>query len=171
EGVGPKARRILEAPAPERMKVIKELVAGVVGLQSNRGDQLIVESLPFESTLNQQPPAIETPAPGAPVVQLPNWLPAFLKKPNAILYAAAAGAALVLLLLGALMAKFLRKKKGPGMLHAGGEEGQRTISGAPEHVKLEDLKQQMEAKLADNDRIKEQQQLEALRALQLPTVK
>ena len=33
------------------------------------------------------------------------------------------------------------------------------------------LKQQLEAKIAENDRAKEQQQIEALQALQLPTVK
>ncbi len=36
------------------------------GFKTERGDQLIVESLPFESTLNLDPPASATPPPAAP---------------------------------------------------------------------------------------------------------
>lgn len=45
-------QRVLTPPPPERIKVIHDLVAAAVGLSPERGDQLIVESLPFESTLN-----------------------------------------------------------------------------------------------------------------------
>lgn len=50
-------------PAPETLKVIRDLVTGVTGLKKERGDQLIVESLPFESTVNAAPPD-PTAAPG-----------------------------------------------------------------------------------------------------------
>ena len=43
---------------PETVKSIRDLVAGVVGVVAERGDQLIVESLPFESTLNVEPSGI-----------------------------------------------------------------------------------------------------------------
>jgi flagellar M-ring protein FliF len=56
EGAGAAAKRILVPPAPERMKVIHDLAAAATGLNMERGDQLIVESLPFESTLNLDPP-------------------------------------------------------------------------------------------------------------------
>ena len=56
EGTGAQAKRVLTAPAPERLKVIHDLAAAAVGLNTERGDQLIVESLPFESTVNLEPP-------------------------------------------------------------------------------------------------------------------
>ncbi len=56
DGTGANAKRVLEPPAPERLKVIHDLAAAAVGFDSARGDQLIVESLPFESTLNLEPP-------------------------------------------------------------------------------------------------------------------
>jgi flagellar M-ring protein FliF len=61
EGTGANAKRILEAPSPERMKVIHDLAAAAVGFDAARGDQLIVESLPFESTLNMEPPPSLSP--------------------------------------------------------------------------------------------------------------
>jgi flagellar M-ring protein FliF len=76
EGAGAKLHKVLEAPAPERLKVVKDLVAGVAGIQPDRGDQVLVESLPFESTLQSGPPEpaappVSTPLPGA---GLPPWL-------------------------------------------------------------------------------------------------
>ena len=61
EGTGAKAKRVLEPPTPERLKVIHDLVAAAAGFDAERGDQLIVESLPFESTLNLEPPSSFTP--------------------------------------------------------------------------------------------------------------
>jgi flagellar M-ring protein FliF len=68
EGVGPQARRILEPPPPERIKAIRDLVAAATGFSAERGDQLIVESLPFETTLNLPPPEAPraAPAPASP---------------------------------------------------------------------------------------------------------
>src|SRR5215471_13268722 len=44
-------RRILVPPPPEKLKVIRDLVAGITGLSQERGDQLVIETLPFETTL------------------------------------------------------------------------------------------------------------------------
>ena len=38
------------------------LVSGAIGLQSDRGDQLVIESLPFESTLQSPAPVTNSPA-------------------------------------------------------------------------------------------------------------
>ena len=54
EGIGTKAKRIVEAPSAVKLKTISDLVAGVIGLSSERGDRLVVETLPFESTLNPE---------------------------------------------------------------------------------------------------------------------
>ena len=65
EGVGTKAKRIVEAPSAAKLKTISDLVAGVIGLSTERGDRLVVETLPFESTLNPEqlaPPKNTQPA-------------------------------------------------------------------------------------------------------------
>jgi len=73
EGEGAARRRVLEPPAPETLKTIKDLVAGVTGFDAQRGDQLIVETLPFESSLNAEPPKPFKPLP-APGKKAPGWL-------------------------------------------------------------------------------------------------
>jgi len=64
ESTGAKAKRVIEPPSAEKIKVIHDLIAGVTGFRTDRGDQLIVESLPFESTLISEPP-VGAPAPFA----------------------------------------------------------------------------------------------------------
>jgi flagellar M-ring protein FliF len=63
EGSGAASKRVLVPPPPERLKVIHDLAAAATGLNTDRGDQLIVESLPFESTLNLDPPTPQDAAP------------------------------------------------------------------------------------------------------------
>src|SRR5581483_9396485 len=62
EGEGPSLKRVLVPPAPERIKSIQDLAAAAVGLNPERGDKLIVESLPFESTQNLDPLPTALPA-------------------------------------------------------------------------------------------------------------
>jgi flagellar M-ring protein FliF len=170
DGAGPKAKRIVEPPAPEKLKIIKEMIAGVIGFQADRGDQLIVESLPFESTLNQEPPTTGAPVSAAPLPQYPLWMPSWLRQPNGMLYMGAAGSALVLLIFVGLMAVFRRRKASSVRV----EEGANAINPSPGSTRddgQDQRKQQLEAKIAENERLKELQQLEALHALQLPPVK
>jgi flagellar M-ring protein FliF len=104
EGSGAQAKRVLTPPPPERLKVIHDLAAAAVGLNTERGDQLIVESLPFESTVNLEPPGAApapTAAPLSPVEQL--------KKNPKMLYGAAGGAAAVLAGIAFLVFKMLKK--------------------------------------------------------------
>ncbi len=61
---GQQTRRIVTPPPPETIKVIKDLVAGVVGIDAQRGDQIMVDTLPFESTLQED--SVETARPAAP---------------------------------------------------------------------------------------------------------
>jgi flagellar M-ring protein FliF len=67
EGPPAKPRRRLVPPDAEKMKRITDVVAAAIGLQSERGDRLVVETLPFESTLSEEPP----PAP--PLPPPPVW--------------------------------------------------------------------------------------------------
>jgi flagellar M-ring protein FliF len=50
QGKGPQRKRVSLPLAPEKLKAIHDIVAGVLGLTTERGDQLVVESLPFEQT-------------------------------------------------------------------------------------------------------------------------
>jgi flagellar M-ring protein FliF len=54
QGQGKQRKHLLAPPTPERLKAIHDIVAGVLGLQPERGDQVVVESLPFEQTLAQE---------------------------------------------------------------------------------------------------------------------
>ena len=60
--------RILTPPSPESVRAIRELVTAALGLVPARGDHLVIESLPFESTLHAPPPAVtqQAPTPAAP---------------------------------------------------------------------------------------------------------
>jgi len=56
EGQGKQMKRSLVPPSAEKMKTIHDVVATLVGFSATRGDQLTVETLPFDSTLNSEPP-------------------------------------------------------------------------------------------------------------------
>jgi len=51
QGTGAQRKHVLTPPTPERIKIIHDIVAGVLGIQTDRGDQVVIESLPFEQTL------------------------------------------------------------------------------------------------------------------------
>jgi flagellar M-ring protein FliF len=61
-------QQILEPPSPESLRAIKELVSAAIGLVPSRGDQIVIESLPFEATRHAPPPGSPA-APGAPAAQ------------------------------------------------------------------------------------------------------
>lgn len=59
EKKGKQMQRVLVPPTPEKLKAIHDVVAGVLGLVPDRGDQLVIETLPFEQTLEAEPPAAD----------------------------------------------------------------------------------------------------------------
>jgi flagellar M-ring protein FliF len=65
--------KVLVPPTPEKLKAIHDLVAGAIGLSTERGDQLVIESLPFEQTLVSEPPLPSAPMPAPPK----KWLDTF----------------------------------------------------------------------------------------------
>jgi flagellar M-ring protein FliF len=73
EGKGSARQRVLIPPTPETLTTIKSLVAAVTGFNADRGDQLIVETLPFESSLNAEPPAVFRPV-AVPAGKVAPWL-------------------------------------------------------------------------------------------------
>jgi flagellar M-ring protein FliF len=167
EGTGARARRILEPPPPERLKVIREVVAAATGLNPDRGDQLILESLPFENTLNLAPP--EPPAPAsrpAPATPLPPWLEPLLGAHPWL--AAGAGGGLLLLLAAALLLSWRRRRRRKTV------ELQAALPGGAAQPSLEapeaSAAEQLEARLAEQAARKQQLEAEALSALKLPPV-
>ena len=73
EGQGKERHRVFDPPKPETLQTIKSLLTAATGLSAERGDQLIVESLPFENTVN--PPAVPSNEPSkAPAPTGPKWL-------------------------------------------------------------------------------------------------
>ncbi len=64
EGSGKQQRQVVTPPSAETVRAIRVLVSGAIGLQPDRGDQLVVETLPFESTLQAPAPIENTPVAG-----------------------------------------------------------------------------------------------------------
>ena len=99
EGTGAKATRVLVPPSPEVLKGVRDIVASIAGYDEKRGDQLTIETVPFETTLTIEAP-LPPAKPAAPVQGLG------LKQPVVI-----GGAVLgVLILAGAFL--LLRRKGG-----------------------------------------------------------
>ncbi len=110
EGQGAKMRRVIEQPSAEKLKTIRDLVAAATGFSTTRGDQLIVESLPFESTLNLEPPSAASPAPkpSGTVIPLPPWLARALE--NRYITIGGAAVSLLVVVLRRVFAKMLGRK-------------------------------------------------------------
>src|SRR3984957_4233450 len=98
-------KRVLAPPSPEKLKTIRDLVAGITGLNTERGDQLVVESLPFESTLSIDPPEkIKPPVAAKPQGPL-TW------PPNRNMLLIGGGAAIAIIVLGFAGAMLFRARK------------------------------------------------------------
>ncbi len=158
EGTGDKAKRVVQPPTPEKLKSIHDLVAGVIGFSAERGDQLVVESLPFESTLNPEPVSLAPKAapmvPAAPLDQL--------LKNKYVMIGAGVG---VLVLLGIVVVAI--KLGRSGVRRGLGMDGQLPAGGTAGSL---DLGRQIEATLAEQAALRQKQENDALNALKLPPV-
>jgi flagellar M-ring protein FliF len=110
EGQGAKQRRVIEQPSPEKLKSIRDLVAAATGFSTTRGDQLIVESLPFESTLNLEPPSAgpAAPKPSGMSIPMPPWLARVVE--NRYITIGGAAIALLVVVVRRVLAKVLNRK-------------------------------------------------------------
>jgi flagellar M-ring protein FliF len=162
QGTGKSRKAVPVPPTPETIKAVHDLVAGITGFVTDRGDQITVETLPFQTTLEGFAPE------ASPIeVKKPTSWKDSLKNP-AVMIAAGAGAGLVLLL--SLAAFFLmRKKKGAKSEHAtveGGAPGIESGSSAKAVLAGANAAEQLEATKA----AQQLADMEALAALKLPTV-
>lgn len=105
EGQGKQLKRVVTPPSADTMKTIQTLVSTLVGLNPQRGDQLTIETLPFDTTLNMEPPE-----PGSPVAQKAptGAFPADLLKNKPVMYGVIAGG---VLMLGVIVMGVLRGRR------------------------------------------------------------
>jgi flagellar M-ring protein FliF len=83
EGNAKNRHRVSVPPSAETLKTIRDLIAGATGFNSDRGDQLIVETLPFETVVTPDP---SRPVPAGPAPE-PAWLQALNKYRDTIVTA------------------------------------------------------------------------------------
>jgi flagellar M-ring protein FliF len=161
-------QRVLVPPSPEKLKIIHDLVAGVTGYSAERGDQLVIETLPFETTLLLEPPQQPgTTGPQRPA--LPLGLPFKLDRKTLMTGGGALAGVIVLLF---AVAMFLRRRKkakagsvtGPVELAAGGRHG--AIAALPGS----DVDSQIESQLAEREVLQHKLDAQALALLKLTPV-
>jgi flagellar M-ring protein FliF len=85
EGNAKTRHRVAVPPSAETLKTIRDLIAGVTGLNTERGDQLIVETLPFEPSLTPDPSRVA--ADSTQPSKGPAWLQALDKYRDTIVTA------------------------------------------------------------------------------------
>ncbi len=158
-------KRVLVPPPPEKLKVIRDLVSGITGFNAERGDQLVIDTLPFETTLSLEPP--QQAAPPAPPAASPTPLDFWSKMDRRTrMIAGGAAAGIVLLLL--VITRLLRRKKrsartgvtGPTELAAGQGGAALPPGSSP-------IEEQFQAKLAEREAKQQKMEAEALNALKV----
>src|ERR1700722_7742354 len=110
EGQGAQAHRVAIPPDADKLKAIQTLVGTLVGLDTMRGDQLTVEALPFDNSMNLEPGTLG--APGAPKKPDEVFSIETLKKKPALLWGSVGGAVLLIGLMGFALARLMRGGKG-----------------------------------------------------------
>jgi len=166
-----KAKRVLDPPTAEQMKSVKDLVSGVVGLDPARGDQIVVETMPFDVTLASEPPPdllpsppVKPGAPAAPAPVEPLW-----KQRNIQIIAGASAGATLLIVSGLFM--FFKRKKKKKRLTAETEteaiEGKAHAAGGAKQIPPAEAADP-EKKAAEEAALAEQQAREVLGSIKLP---
>ena len=161
-------QRVLVPPSPEKLKIIHDLVAGVTGYSAERGDQLVIETLPFETTLLLEPPQ-QPGTTGSQKPVLPLGLPFKLDSKTLMTGGGALAGVIVLLFAGAMLLRSRKKTKadsvtGPVELPAGGRQGAiAALTGS-------DVDSQIESQLAEREALQHKLDAQALAVLKLTPV-
>jgi flagellar M-ring protein FliF len=175
EGAGSKAKRVLEPPSADTLKVVRDVLAGIVGFSQERGDQILVETLPFEATLMAVPPegpAATNSGPG-PGWAVPNWMTPLLKQaPVPVWLGAAAALGIVLLMAGGMVVKLLLRRRAAeqrgsmaqGAKGVGGAQGAGQLKG-PQEKGFEEKALEV---LAHNKAEQERLEQETILSMSLP---
>jgi flagellar M-ring protein FliF len=160
EGTGAHARRIVTPPSAEKLKTIRDVVAAAIGFVPERGDQLVVEALPFEGSGGPAPPEASSPA--APQA---TSLSELLKRYKQFVL----GGAVVFALMALMIVSLLRSRRpaAPVVVEGPPEivgEGAKALEAA------NDAGKQLEAKLNEQTALKNRLEAEAMGALKMPQV-
>jgi flagellar M-ring protein FliF len=160
-------KRIVEPPSAEKLKVIHDLVAAATGLDPARGDQLVVNAFPFESTLTAEPSSALQPA---PVVQnnLPAWLQKLMGQKNFAIIAGVGAAAMLVLVVGFLMV--LSKMRNNKRMAAEAAAQAIEAANADETPTVADAQKNLEARMAGQVGEQARKDAEAMLQLKLPEV-
>jgi flagellar M-ring protein FliF len=164
-------KRVLVPPSPEKLKVIRDLVAGITGFSAERGDQLVIETLPFETTLLLEPPASPNAAPGKPGAPGAGSPLALMLDRKTLLIGAGALAGLLLL----AMAAFLVRRKGRNQNVSGPASVPATLPPAganpsPPALLPGQMEIQLESQLAERDALQAKMDAQALSSLKLAPI-
>jgi flagellar M-ring protein FliF len=173
EGTGKKAKKTIVPPPPERIKVIRDLISAAVGLTPERGDQLIVESLPFEGTQNSD----LVPSGGDATESNVNGflintdiLMKMLKQPK-ILIGVGVAALLIVVLFVFALARLFKRPKRPRQIMV---DVPRAIDGAPQaaeggdHALPANQPSAVERQLQEHEAAEQKLLVEAQAKLKLP---
>jgi|SRR5271157_424094 len=158
-------KKLLVPPAPETLKIIREQVAGVTGFNQDRGDQLTIDTLPFENTLLLEPPDALAPRPAAPAAPggfVLKWDRKTLMVGGGVL----AGA----LVLGFLVLLLTRRSPAAGAAEVTGPAALARGAAAPASLPGVNVEQQLESQLAERDALQQKMDAQALTSLKLAPV-
>jgi flagellar M-ring protein FliF len=162
-------KKVLAPPTPETMKIIHDVVAGVTGFNADRGDQLVIETLPFESTLQLEPPVVPgtTAAPLKPtgIGSLPIQ---FDRKTLMIGGGAAAGLIVLAVVLMILLRK--RGKRKRGSVSSAGELPPADTPAGRAALAAARAQQELESQLAERDALQQKSDAQVLTNLKLAPV-
>jgi len=162
------AKRIVEPPSAEKLKVIHDLVAAATGLDPARGDQLVVDAFPFESTLTAEPASPLTNAAPMTASPLPPWLQKLMGQKNFAIIAGVGAGAMLVLIVGFLMV--LAKMRGKKRVAAEAAAAALEASKANDKPTVEDAQKNLEARMAGQIGEQARKDAEAMLQLQLPEV-
>jgi flagellar M-ring protein FliF len=160
-------QRVLQPPSPEKLKIIRDLVAGVTGFTAERGDQLVIETLPFESTLTIEPPALPVP-PGTGKPAEPQGFSLTWNRQTGYVVGGTASGIVAICVIGVLILRLRRKGHGNASVLTALPPGEGSVAaGAVEGPGAEN---ELEAKLAERDAMQKKAEAQVLSSLKLTPV-
>jgi len=159
--------KVLVPPPPETLKIIRDLVAGITGFNQERGDQLIIETLPFESTLQLEPPEPS----GAAGPAKPPAPAGFVVKWDRQTLLVGGGAAAAVMVVGFLLVLLLRRGKREGSVEDTAPAAlPRGAATAPAALAGGNVEQQLESQLAEREALQQKMEAQQLSSLKLTPV-
>jgi flagellar M-ring protein FliF len=161
-------KRIVEAPSAEKLKVIHDLVAASTGLDPARGDQLVVDAFPFESTLTAEPSTALPSTPPVAANPMPPWLQKLMGQKNFAIVAGVGAGAMLVLVVGFLMV--LSKMRSRKRIAAEAAALAIAAAKADEGPTVADAQKNLEARMAGQVGEQARKDAEAMLQLKLPEV-